>query len=249
MKGFDLLKVHHWKPLSYLGLKNKFFNINSDIVVHTWIIIGIMAMILIPIYLILKKKPGIAHYIITSFINYFANLSKQSLGKLMFGHFAFVTSIFLFIFLGNTIAILPGLEEPTKDINTTLALGLTSFLYIQYFNIKTHGIKSYIGEYFSPFFIMFPLNIIGKFASVISLSFRLYGNIFGGVIITKIFISAIEGNIFTEIPGLIVGIPITLFFGLFEGFLQAFVFMMLTLTYLSIAIQGKKGQPIGTGEA
>ena len=144
MKGFDLLKEHHWQPLSYFGLKHKLLNINSEIVVHTWIVITIMAMILIPIYIVLKRKPGIAHYIITSFVNYFSNLCKQSLGKLMFGHFAFVTSIFLFIFLGNTIAILPGLEEPTRDINTTLALGLTSFFYIQFFNYQVHIIHHQI---------------------------------------------------------------------------------------------------------
>jgi F-type H+-transporting ATPase subunit a len=243
MKGLDLLKEHYWEPLSYFGLKHKFFNINAEIVLHTWIIIGIMATILGLIYvLVLKKKPGVTHYVITSFINYFVDLSKQSLGKLEFKHFVFVTSIFLFIFVGNTLAIIPGLEEPTKSINTTLALGLISFFYIQFYSIKSQGIKSYVGEYFSPFFIMFPLNVIGKVASIISLSFRLFGNIFGGVIITKIFISAIEGNIFTEIPGLIFGIPITFFFSLFEGFLQGFVFMMLTLTYLSIAVQGKTDQ-------
>jgi len=242
MKGMDLLKEKYWKPLSHLGFKHKFFNINSEIVVHTWIIIGIMALILALIYFMLKRKPGVFHFVVTSFVNYFVTLSEQSLGKFIFGHFAFVTALFLFIFLGNTIAIIPGLEEPTKNLNTTLALGLTSFVYIQFFNIKTHGIKSYIGEYFSPFFIMFPLNLIGKVASIISLSFRLFGNVFGGVIITKIIIGTIEGSILKEIPGILLVQIATLAFGLFEAGLQAFVFMMLTLTYLSIALQGKKQQ-------
>ena len=90
---------------------------------------------------------------------------------------------------------------------------------------------------------MLPLNIVGKIATVVSLSFRLFGNIFGGFIIATIYLKLIEGSILAETIGMFSGVAlvITLFFGLFEGFLQAFVFSMLTLTYLSIALQGEGG--------
>lgn len=153
----------------------------------------------------------------------------------------------MFIFLCNSVPLVPWIEEPTQDLNTTLSLGIISFLYIQFYSIKTNGLWNYTKEYFSPFFLMLPLNVIGKIASIVSLSFRLFGNIFGGVIIAKIFTSAIDGQWLYEILGIPLGIVITLFFGLFEGALQAFVFTMLTITYLATALQSKQtNNPEGT---
>ena len=133
------------------------------------------------------------------------------------------------------------MDEPTKDLNTTLALGIISFLYIQIYTVKAHGFKEYLKEYLTPFFLMLPLNIIGKLATIVSISFRLFGNIFGGSIISHIYLHAIQGSLLLETLGLTLGInlAILIFFGLFEGFLQAFVFAMLSLTYLSIALQGE----------
>ncbi|MFC1843003.1 F0F1 ATP synthase subunit A [Candidatus Dependentiae bacterium] len=239
MEGLELLKKETWQPLSQFGLKHKFFNMNYSIIVNTWVVLLVMLVILIPVYIILKRKPGLVHFMITSFIKYFVNLTKQSLGFFEFKHFAFVASIFMFILMCNLISIIPGLEEPTQDVNTTLALGVVSFLYTHYYSIKTHGLWAYIKEYFEPFFPMFPLNVVGKIASIVSISFRLFGNIFGGVIISKIYFSMIQGSWWKETMGILSGINfvIKLFFGLFEGGLQAFVFTMLTVTYLSIELQ------------
>jgi len=94
-------------------------------------------------------------------------------------------------------------------------------------------------SYFAPFFIMLPLNFIGKFSTIISISFRLFGNIYGGSMIGSMYQKVIQGSVIWETAGLLSGLNFTIlfFFGLFEGFLQAFVFAMLSLTYLSIAIQ------------
>ena len=86
---------------------------------------------------------------------------------------------------------------------------------------------------------MLPLNIVGKLSSIISISFRLFGNIFGGAIITKLYFTAIRGSIILELLGILSGTNflIIAFFTLFEGLLQAFVFAMLTLTYISLGTQ------------
>jgi len=243
--GLELFDQKVWQPLSYLGLKHKFFNINVYTVLYTWVIIIALALVLIPIYFALKRKPGLVHFVATSFVDYFAGLVKTSLGFFSLTHFTFITGLFTFILLCNAISIFPWTEEPTKDLSTTLALGLISFLYIQVYSIKSRGFWDYTKEYFEPFFIMFPLNVVGKVATVVSLSFRLFGNIFGGVIIAKIFMNAIKGAILTEIIAIPVNITITVFFGLFEGALQAFVFMMLTITYLSTSMQSKKPRTSG----
>lgn len=193
--------------------------------------------------MVITEKNSIIYHVLTTYIRSFYGMTQQTLGEYFtFGHFAFITAIFTFIATANAIGAVPWLEEPTKDLNTTLSLGLTSFLYTQFYAIKMHGFLAYIKEYFAPFFIMLPLNIIGKVATVISISFRLFGNIFGGTMITGIYTSAIKGSLIFETLGMITGLNlvIILFFGLFEAFLQAFVFAMLALTYLSIGIKGEE---------
>jgi len=242
MKGFDLFGGEPWRPLARFGLTHPFFNLNYETILHTWIIIGLIGVLLLILHWFVKKKGSIVYFLATSFVDYFAKLCNQTLGGFDFKHIAFITTIFCFIFSANLFAVIPGIEEPTKDINTTLALGITAFLYIQFYSIRANGLGAYIKEYFSPIFIMFPLNVVGKVASVISLSFRLFGNIFGGFIIAKIFLGATEGHWLWESLSAVTVNPILIFFfGLFEGFLQAFVFSMLTLTYLAIALQGEGG--------
>ncbi len=240
--GFELSETP-WQPLAQFGLTHPFFNLSKTTVVDTWIILGLMIPVLLVARWALRKKGSVLYYLVTAFMNSFVGLCKQSIGNVEFKHLAFVTALFTFIFSSNLFALIPGLEEPTKNINTTLALGVTAFLYIQYYAIKTVGLWGYTKEYMSPFFLMFPLNVVGKLATVVSLSFRLFGNIFGGFIITTIYLSVVKGSVLTETVGMLSGIDLLLkvFFGLFEGFLQAFVFSMLTLTYLSIALSGEGG--------
>lgn len=241
MNGTNLLEVKTWN-FSAFGLRHPFFSINAETVINTWIVIALIMLLLFPVRRLLQKKLGITRYLILQFIESFIDLCTQTLGSsFSFGHFAFITSLFLFIFVCNIIIVIPWTSEPTQDLNTTLALGLISFFYIQFYAIKEHGILEYLKEFTHPIFIMFPLHVLGKIASVVSISFRLFGNIFGGSIISHIYLSAIEGSIIWETLGILSGtnFVILLFFGLFEGFLQAFVFTMLSLTYLSIALQNE----------
>ena len=239
MKQLDLFNYKIWKPLEYFGFKDSFFTIHPETVAYAWVAIGIIMILSIAGRYFLSRKKGIGHFLVVSFGEAFVDLCSQILGKFSSGHFSFVTSIFCFILICNTVSIIPWFEEPTQDINTTLALGLVAFAYVHMNAIRTHGIWAYTKEYFSPFILMFPLNVVGKLANVMSISLRLFGNIFGGGIISKIYRSSIDGSIVFESIGILSGLNliITLFFVLFEGFIQAFVFSMLTLTYLSIAIQ------------
>ena len=106
-------------------------------------------------------------------------------------YFAFVSTIFFFTLFGCLVGLLPFLDESTKDINTAFALGSLSFIYVQYKKISVIGIKNYLKGFAAPFFVLLPLNIIGEFAKVASMSFRLFGNILGGSIIFLIEINAL----------------------------------------------------------
>lgn len=239
MQGLDFFQKEYWQPFKALGLTSSIWNINRSTIIHTWIILVIIIALIIAARLTIKKESNVFGYLIISFVNSFKSLIIQSIGKFNFNHFAFITSLFTFILLCNTISLIPWFEEPTSDLSTTLGLGITSFFYIQANSIKVHGFIGYLKEFFEPFFFLLPLNVIGLFASVISISFRLFGNIFGGLVISKLFLNAVGGRIIWEIMSIITGlnILIVLFFILFAGCIQAFVFSILSLTYLSLAIQ------------
>lgn len=245
MEGAGALESQHmWNPLNYLGIDKPLFYINAETVSATWIILIVMTALLLFLRWHLTKQDSLVRYITIQFIRAFKDLCTQTLGSFAYQHFALVTSLFLFILCCNWISLFPWIEEPTRDLNTTLALGFISFFYKEYQTIKTHGFGSYIGEFFHPFVLMFPLNVIGHFSKVISISFRLFGNIFGGSIIGQLYVNTIASSVIWEILGIITGMNLLMmvFFTLFEGFIQAFVFAMLTLTYLAIAIQDGEGE-------
>lgn len=238
MNEMKLLEEHNVTPLQKFGFTHPFFSIDQNIIFHTWIIIGILTTVLLITRFFLNKKNSIVSFLAQNAVENFMNMIEQNLGFFSYKHCAFIMSLFIFIFSCNLASLIPFLEEPTQNINTTLALGIISFLYIQFYAIKIHGIKSYIKEFFTPFFIMFPINIIGELATIVSISFRLFGNIFGGSIINSIYHSALKGSFIFETLGILTGMNliVQLFFGLFEGLIQAFVFSMLSLTYLSLAV-------------
>lgn len=244
MHGQDVFGYQTVRPLARFGFTHYFWDMHIETIIRTWAVIALILILALLARYTLQKKDGVGQFLVLSFVNWFKDLSIQTLGRFYYVHFAMVTALFTFILMCNAISIIPWLEEPTKDLNTTLAVGLISFLYAQANAIKTHGLKEYIKGYFAPFILMFPLNVIGNIASIVSISFRLFGNIFGGSIISQLYTQAIAGNVLSEMLGILSGIniTITLFFGLFEGFIQAFVFAMLSLTYLSMAIASSEAQ-------
>lgn len=164
------------------------------------------------------------------FVDAFWNLTKDALDEDMAKtYFPLICALFMFLLLSNWIGILPFMDEPTKDLNTTLGLGIMGFFIAHYAGIRTKGIKKYAVEYFQPIFFMMPLNLIGEIAKVVSISFRLYGNIMGGSIIILVVSYLVYGLI---IPPFLYA-----FFGLFVGTVQAFVFTMLTLVYISVQVK------------
>lgn len=229
-----------WNPLGYLGIDKPMLYINAETVYATWIVIALLTALSIFVRIMLSKPNSMTRFVTIVCIRSWKDVCSQTLGTL-FTHerFALVTSLFIFILSCNWISILPFIEEPTRDLNTTLALGCISFFYKEYQTIAMHGFGHYIKEFLHPFAIMLPINIIGHFSKIISISFRLFGNIFGGSIIISLYTKSLSSSVILEMIGLATGMNMVMiaFFILFEGLIQAFVFTMLTLTYLAIALQ------------
>lgn len=240
MQSLQIFGTHQWKLPNVEHILTTF---NSETLINTWIAMAIvLALAAIGRYLIIYKNKTAAGFIVKKITLGLMGMIEQSLGRFYFNHFCFIASLFLFILSCNLIAIIPELEEPTKDLNTTLSLALLTFIYLQTASIKAHGFIKYIKHYFSPFAPMVFLNIIGEVAMIMSLSFRLFGNIFGGSIIVTMYKKTVAGSIISHIIATLMGLPfiVTLFFVVFEGALQAFVFSTISLTNLALLVQEEK---------
>ena len=143
-------------------------------------------------------------------------------------------SLAVFIFMGNLIGIIPGFESPTGNVNLTLTLALIVFLYYHFEGIKAQGLGHYIAHFAGPVKwlapLMFPVEILSHFSRIISLAFRLFGNIKGDDLFLIVLLM-LAPYVF----------PLAGFALLtFSAFLQAFVFMVLTYVYLYGAVTGQE---------
>ena len=222
----DLTNVPHW----VLSVGNYKITLNSVTLLTTW---GLMVFLVVFSVMLTRKirtVPGGWQTISEMLIDGFYGMVIDALGpEIGPKYFPMICVMFIFLVLCNWIGILPYLSEPTKDINTPLGLGIMGFFIAHGTAIKVKGFKQYIKEYFQPIFFMMPLNVVGEIAKVISISFRLFGNIMGGSIIILVVSHLVYQLI---IPPFLYG-----FFGLFVGTVQAFVFTMLTMVYISVQIR------------
>jgi len=212
----------------HLGLFDLVFNLET--ILMTWIVIG--ALLTFGFLAARRRQtvPGPLQVIGEMLIAIFYGLTEDALGKKLARTYAPLTcALFMFVLASNWLGILPHLHEPTKDLNTPLSLGLMGFFIAHYAGIRAKGFKEYARAYIDPMFFMLPLNLIGEIAKVVSISFRLFGNIMGGSIIILV-VSYLSFN-------MILPPFLNAFFGLFVGTVQAFVFTMLTLVYISVQVQ------------
>lgn len=200
--------------------------INLEVVVMTWIVIALLVVFGLATSRRRSLLPRPIQVLGEILVAQLYNLTEDALGADLARKYApLVSALFLFLLASNWLGIIPHLEEPTKDLNTPLSLGIMGFVIAHYVGIKTKGFKAYIKEYFEPMFFMMPLNLIGELAKIVSISFRLFGNIMGGSIIILV-VSYLTYSII--LPPFL-----NAFFGLFVGTIQAFVFTMLTVVYIS----------------
>ncbi len=179
------------KPFSYIGLTGNFWTVHSEIVLATWIAMAILFCIVLLGRRYLNREMSPVFVSFEQGLSFFLSLCRDSFDHFNYYYFAFIVCIFLFTFTSSLVGILPFVEEATKDINTTLAIGVTSFLYVQYHKIRVHGIGGYLKEFAEPFFPLIPIHIVGELSKIASMSFRLFGNILGGGVIVAMVLDFI----------------------------------------------------------
>ncbi|MGK5083610.1 F0F1 ATP synthase subunit A [Bdellovibrionota bacterium FG-1] len=144
-------------------------------------------------------------------------------------YFPVVGTLFVFIFFSNLVGMIPGFLPPTDNLNTTLALGTFVFVYYNYAGLRAHGV-AYLKHFLGPMIWLAPLMLIIELASHIfrplSLALRLRGNIMGDHVVLHVF----SGLVPLFLPVIFYGL------GVFVAFIQAFVFCLMTMVYISLSI-------------
>jgi len=225
----DIGKISAIQLIPALGA---FGYLNYHTVINTWIVIALLVIFAVIVRRRLSPVPGRLQALVEMYVSGFDGLVSDSLGfesveknrKL----FPLIASLFLFLILSNYLGLLPGFGggEPTADYNTPMSLALMTFVLWNYWGIKERGIKPYLKGFVDPHWVMVPLNLLGEISPPLSMSFRIFGNIMGGGIIAAVVSQLLY---YVAVP-----VPLTFFFGLFGGTIQAFVFTMLALTYIGV---------------
>lgn len=145
--------------------------------------------------------------------------------------FPMIATLFVYILAMNWIGLIPGMGSPTADINTPLSMALVVFLTTHFVGIKTHGAK-YVKHFMGPVWWLSPLifiiEIISHFSRIMSLTFRLFGNVLGEDLVLAILI-LLAGAFFAPLP--------MMFLAIFTSFVQAFIFSLLTMLYIAGALE------------
>lgn len=144
----------------------------------------------------------------------------------------FVGTIFVFILAANVMSVIPGYSAPTGSLSTTVALALCVFIAVPVFGIGQRGLGAYLKSYLQPTIFMLPFNIIGEISRTLALSVRLYGNMMSGTVIIAILLSLVP-LFFPVVMQLL---------GLITGVIQAYIFAILALVYITSASQAHQNK-------
>ncbi len=168
---------------------------------------------------------------------------KDNMGEYFLGFAPFVIAIMALSAFSSLISLL-GLYPPTSDINIVGGWAILVFILITYYKMKC-GPLNYLKSFTEPVAVLTPINIISEFATPVSMAFRHYGNVLAGSVISVLLASALGGlsnkllaflpGFLSELPVLRVGIPavLSIYFDVFSSLLQAFIFALLTMIYVS----------------
>lgn len=190
-----------------------------DTVISTWVM---MALILGAAVAINRAKPT-ALEMLVDFLN---DLISGIIGRPAVPFLPLLGALAIFIGVANVIGVVPFLISPTRDVNTPLALALVVFFSVHYFGIRSKGVVAYFKDMASPVFLL-PLEIIGQLSRTLSLTLRLFGNIFSAELIVAIIFALVP--LFVPLP--LIGL------GIFTGLLQAYIFTALAAVYIGAGIE------------
>ncbi len=204
------------------------FTITATIVC-TWMVMAILIVVSVITQRILKKHESPSKWQLTLelLLDYFSSQIEDLTGSRDRMILVFSGSLFLFILISNFISVIPGFLSPTGSLNTTIALATCVFFAVPVFGIYRAGFGNYLRHYIKPPIFMLPFNVIGEFSRTLALAVRLFGNMMSGKLIMGVLLSLVPFVI-----------PVAMqLFGLLIGLIQAYIFAILAIVYISSGMQ------------
>lgn len=203
---------------------------------QNWIVIEILVVAIIMfLFAFLRsrlsvEKPGSLQMTFEMIYDFVSGQTHDSVDHHASKYVSFFGTLFIFILFMNLIGIIPGFESPTMTPAVPLGLAVSVFLYYNWMGFRAQGVGKYLAHFAGPVWwlapLMIPIEIISHLARPLSLTVRLYANMFAGEMVTITFLSLT----FFAVPVLFMGLHI------FVAFLQAFIFMLLAMIYVGAAV-------------
>ncbi|RLE36042.1 ATP synthase F0 subunit A [Candidatus Acetothermia bacterium] len=223
------------KPILVIPVLGAEIRVDWMTILMSWIVMALIVVVAVLLRRGLRQpveeKPNRVQATLDALIDLLhsqlsANFSSEDLARKMF---PFVSTLFLYVLVSNWLGVVPYLDSPTRDLNVTLGLALLVLFLSHTLAVRRKGIKRYLRGFIEPYPFMLPMNLVGEVAKPLSHSFRLFGNISaGGILVTVVFV---------KFAPIIVPPILNLVFGLFFGAIQAFVFAILAVAYINVAVE------------
>lgn len=205
------------------------FSVNMDTLQMTWLAMAIIILIAFLATRNLKLVPSGCQNVLEIVMEGLLSQMDATMGPKGRKLAPLIITLFLFILISNWLGLIPTLTSPTNDVNTTLGLAVMVVMILHILGVCNKG-TAYIKHFFQPFAPFVIINIIEEVAKPVTLAFRLFGNILAGEILIIILLMLIP--IWMPIPSVV-----WLAFSVFVGIVQAFIFTMLSMSYLANAVK------------
>jgi len=196
----------------------------TDSIVTQWVIMVVIVILVLALTRNLKKLPDKKQSVLEMLIDFFNGLVRENMGEKYMSFVPFIGTMGIFLFFLNLTGLV-GVDPSTKDISVTAGFAIISFVVINVNTFSKIGIGGFGKELISPYILMLPMNLLEKITLPISLCLRLFCNMLVGFIIIGLIYKGMGYFAF------IVPIPFHLFFDMFDGVIQVYIFMMLTMLY------------------
>ena len=200
-------------------------------VIYSWLIMLFLCVVAKLAVGTVKMVPTGGQNFFEAVVGGFEDFAVDVMGEHGRPYFPMVATLFFYILVMNWMGLLPGMLAPTSNINTPLAMAICVFFLTHIIGIKEHGfhyIKHFMGPVTAMAPLMFPIEVIGHLARVLSLTFRLFGNVLGEDLVVGILF-LLAGMFFAPLP--------MMFLGIFTSFVQAFIFSLLTMLYIAGSLE------------
>lgn len=201
----------------------------TESVIVQWVVILILLAVVLILTHNMKPVPETKRQAAAEMlVEFVRDTVEGTMGKKYNAYTPYIMTLLCYIMINNLMGLL-GLRNPTADVSVTGTFAIMTFFLVQYNRAKTGKFKGYFKAFVEPLPFMLPFNIIGEFANPLALALRLFGNMVAGTVIGALIYFAL-GNFAILVPAVT-----SLYFDIFSAVMQAYIFIMLSMSYISSA--------------